>query len=322
MFTAYADAYHEGSGRCNYRTVIWRNPDFEYTPEAVRTDIYDAPPPPQLAKLMEGFETLKIYEEIRWAAMASSWPVPQLYLSFKSGYAKPGFGHFNPDLNSIRVVSEGEGLIYSSHGYGTPAIGFSNLLVDGKAQGQSTGTFLDWRENKNLRMVLGEADSAFGESVRRFRRHAVMVDGKYIVVLDEIAAKDAVSVSFQVHTPGDIEKKDNRAILKGIKSSLHLLFVREEKLEMEINNEPSNTGRGIGENQRTPKFVLRATASPTKELILPTIIWPTKVGSSELPEASWEDGRLQINRPDGKTDELIFEQHEDGGLRLKMFLKG
>ena len=309
LFSLYADAYGgEGENRrSDWYTVMWRSPEIPYQPPAPRTAVGDRPAPAPLGAKLAGLKRLRVYEEIRWAALASSWPDPALYASFKSGYAVPGFGHTSLDLNAIQVVAGGEPLIRRSHDYSTPPEGYSTTLVDGKPQGPGTGTFLYWEEASRHLAIAAEADRSFGEGVRRVRRHLVMVDGRYLVVVDEAWADRPVRVTFMAHTTGEIVTDAGRCEIRGKKTRLSLVFAGSAVATDCVP--PPDCVMG----QLTDR-ALHATTKASRKVALLTVIWP-ETRDTAAPECRWDGERLAVRRPDGVKDELVFGR-ENSDIRF------
>lgn len=300
VFSMYADAYGgEGENRrSDWYTVMWRSPGVPYLPPAPFTDVGDRPAPRALGSKMTGLKRLQVYEEIRWAALSSDWPDPELYVSFKSGYAAPGFGHTSRDLNAIQVVAGGEPLIRRSHDYSTPPEGYSTTLVDGKPQGPGTGTFIYWEEAVRHLAIAAEADGSFGEEIRRVRRHIVMVDGRYLVVLDEVTSGRPVRVTFMAHTAGEILNADGRCEIRGKKTRLSLTFAGSD-VAFDSVATPDCVMTQLTER------ALHATTDAGRNVELLTVVWPETRGST-APACQWDGERLQVRRPDGVNDELLF----------------
>ncbi len=309
LLSLYADAYGgEGENRrSDWYTVMWRSPRIPYQHEASRTVVGDRPAPALMGSIMTGLKRLRVYEEIRWAALASEWPDPALYVSFKSGYAAPGFGHTSRDLNAIQVVAGGEPLIRRSHDYSTPPEGYSTTLVNGRPQGPGTGTFLYRDEASRHLAIAAEADRSFGDDVGRARRHVVMVDGRYLVVLDEVWSALPAQVTFMAHTAGEIVNSDEGCEIRGIKTRLSLAFAG-----------PAVTLDHVAPPDcvmtRLTDRVLHATAEAGREVELLTVIWPD-IRDTRVPACRWDGERLEVRRPDGVKDELIFGR-EKSDLRF------
>ena len=310
LFSLYADAYggtpideYSYYRHSDWYTLLWRSPEYEYLDAVQPTEIGDLPPPPALAAHMK-LDTLKVYEEIRWAAVASSWPVPELYVSFKSGYAIRGFGHTCLDLNAIQVVAGGELLITRSHDYGTPGDGYSTLMIDGKTQRPATGTFIYRDETERYKVIAAEADRSFEAPVSKVRRHVIMVDGRYVVILDEVEAEAPVRVTFMAHTPGQLHVDDDRVRIQGVRSSL-LLATASPKAALTTPPSP------LGYRKRLADQVLHATVPPDRQIELVTVIWPDEKGA-DAPRCFWESQRLTVHRPDSVVDVLLFRLSGDG----------
>ena len=309
IFSLYADAYGgEGENRrSDWNTIIWRSTGIPYQPEAQRTDVGDRPAPALLSSIMTGLKRLRVYEEIRWAALASEWPDPELYVSFKSGYAAPGFGHTSRDLNAIQVVAGGEPLIRRSHDYSTPPEGYSTTLVDGRPQRPGTGTFLYREEASRHLAIAAEADRSFGDDVGRARRHVVMVDGRYLIVMDEVRSDRPVRVTFMAHTAGKIVNADRGCEIRGIKTRLSLTFAGPD-VTLDRVAPPDCVMTQLTDR------ALHATAEAGREVELLTVIWPD-TREAGAPACRWDGERLEVRRPDGAKDDLIFGR-ENSELRF------
>jgi hypothetical protein len=288
-------------------TVMWRSADFEYVQPAEQTAIGDLPAPPALAAAMN-LNTLQVYEEIRWAALADSWPHPELYVSFKSGYAIHGIGHVSLDLNAIQVVAGGEPLIRRSHNYQPPPQGYSTVLIDGEPQQYGTGTFTYWRETERFRCIAAEADRSFGSKVEKVRRHLVMVDGRYLVVVDEVAAEQPVQLTFMAHTAGALELGEGGSRIKGRRTNLSVVFV-SPVVEQVCVDPP------ICVRDQLTQRVLHATTAPAPQIELVTVVWPRR-GEGGQPICDWADATLTVGHADGARDCLAFERTPDG-LKFK-----
>ena len=300
LFSMYADAYGgEGENRrSDWYTVMWRSPGVPYQPPAPCTEVGDRPAPAALGSEMTGLKRLRVYEEVRWAALASCWPDPALYVSFKSGYAVPGFGHTSRDLNAIQVVAEGEPLIRRSHDYSTPPEGYSTTLVDGKPQGPGTGTFLYWEEASRHLAIAAEADRSFGVGVSRVRRHIIMVDGRYLVVVDEVRADRPVRVTFMAQTAGEIHSDAGRCEIRGKKTRLSMAFAGSA-VTTDCVPSPDCVMTRLTER------ALHATTVAAREIELLAVIWPER-HETESPACGWDGERLAVHRPDGVKDVLVF----------------
>ena len=125
-----------------------------------------------------------------------------------------------------------------------------------------------------------------------------MVDGRYVVVLDEVRADRPVRVTFMAHTAGEIVNADGDCEIRGKKTRLYLAFAGSEVTFDRV------TAPDCVMTQLTDR-ALHATTEAGRNVELLTVIWPETRGSM-APACQWDGERLQVRRPDGVNDELQF----------------
>jgi len=139
---------------------------------------------------------------------------------------RPGLGHAHPDAGSFLLWSRG-GFLAGDTGYGTKRTEWHNtLVIDGQGQiARENSPFSQWagmpydRLNR-IRLTntwlasavaAGTAvlEDAYPESLEldSLRRHLILVDGRFLVVLDEVAAAKAHTFASFLH--GDREPRES-----------------------------------------------------------------------------------------------------------------
>jgi len=131
-----------------------------------------------------------------------------------------------------------------------------------------------------------------------------MVDGRYLVVLDEVEAEAPVRVTFMAHTPGRIDLEEGGAKIQGVRTHLRLSLSSPRAV---LTTPPSP----LGYRRRLADRVLHATAPPARRVALATVVWPEKE-DDDAPRCAWERPELTVYRPDGGVDRLSFVTSGDG----------
>jgi hypothetical protein len=187
-------------------TLVWRPVDDGWLPES-------------RASFRPQIPAVASFPSIGWAMLADDQPDPGRFLAFKSGSLAANHSHL--DLNHVSVgVGETMLLVdlgsrsypadyFSSARYGYYEIttaGHNSVLVGGKGQSlNKSGQLRGPVEGSTFVAFTGVADNAYDVATPRARRHVVFVDGRYYVLLDEIAPASPATVELRFHTYGTIK---------------------------------------------------------------------------------------------------------------------
>lgn len=176
------------------------------------------------------------------------------------------FGHMHANQNTFNIFYAGLP-VFCSSGYYTSfddkhnllvyrhSRGHNTVLVDGLGQAigsEGYGWIPRWLHGKQISYCLGDASSAYGNTVsdfwlqrmkesgvektkengfgdaglQRFRRHIVMLRPSTIVVYDELKAKKPVEWSWLLHSPDEIsvdkQSKSLRAVTEKARSRVNI----------------------------------------------------------------------------------------------------
>ncbi len=153
---------------------------------------------------------------VGWAALHSdpTDPPRDLMLLFKSS----PFGavsHSHADQNSFAILHGGRALAgpgadrFPQHGspfhteYAQHTVAHNALLIDGRGQinrdAHATGRLTDFKSLPGLGYVAGQAADCYGEPVRTYTRHALMIRPDLIVLVDDLATDKPVSIDWLMH---------------------------------------------------------------------------------------------------------------------------
>jgi len=168
--------------------------------------------------------SVKVFNEIGWAAVADRWPRPGLYVAAKAGDLAAN--HSQRDMNSLQLQVEGEMLLTDlghapySREYFSDARGdfyevqarAHNTIVVGERDHRidAQGIIVEAQTGSDYRWVACDAKTACGENVH-FVRHLVMIvhpaiqAGRMLIVLDELANSLPERIDLFWHTQGRID---------------------------------------------------------------------------------------------------------------------
>lgn len=250
--------------------------------------------------------TLKVFNEIGWAAMADHWPHPSLYVSAKTGDL--GAHHSQHDMNSIQVQVGGEMLLtdpghapYSREYFSPARSGFyevqaraHNTLIVGERDHRpdAQGSIIEAQAGKTYRWVACDAGTACGEEVH-FARHVVLVvnggtgAGKMVVVLDELLNPAAERVDLYWHSMGRIEldAASRSGTIVGAKSKLHFAMASTIPMDASVIERPLGSGGA--------ERVLVISA-PSAGKLLAASVFSVKPLTSKLELKKLSNGEIRV----------------------------
>ena len=229
-----------------------------------RPDDLETPTDPSL-------HSLKIFNEIGWAAMADQWPHPAMYVSAKTGDLSACHSH--RDMNAIQLQLDGEMVLVNpgladvnlsaafldDQGLPIQATGHNTLVVGRRDQAiDARGSIVDAIEEPHYRWVACDAQDACGGDAR-FIRHVVMMiapdsgKGQTALIVDEVHNPTAESVDVYWHLRGD-PKLDEKA------QQLTVACDRGKLFGAFASNVPSRVTHRTGSRRRDSHHILRVAA--------------------------------------------------------------
>ena len=169
------------------------------------------------------------FTDIGLAVVRDGWEENDVALSFKTGpyggqtlneYRNSNNGkyinvaHDDPDANSFQIYARGK-LLAAPDGYATTqklTSAHNTILVNGVGQkgegswwtqpvsGDMTtlSRLVTFDDRGDITVIEGEAGNAYTNSLQRYRRTAAFVEGKYILILDDIRASLARNITWMV----------------------------------------------------------------------------------------------------------------------------
>ncbi len=185
--------------------LLWRPVDETWLPEAQRN--YK----PQL-------DSVYVFPSIGWGMMTPSQPDPPFFLAFKNGSLAANHTHL--DLNHVSVAY-GDTMLAVELGsrpypadyfsakrssyYEITTAGHNSVLIGGKGQvAGKQGKLLGPFKGDGFEELIGVADGAYEVGTTRVRRHAILIEKRFWILLDEIETPEPQTAELRFHTYGKV----------------------------------------------------------------------------------------------------------------------
>jgi Heparinase II/III-like protein/Domain of unknown function (DUF4962) len=186
-------------------TLLWRPVGEAWLPEGPRDF------KPQL-------DPVYVFPSIGWGMMTPHQPDPPYFLAFKNGSLAANHTHL--DLNHISIAY-GDTMLAVELGsrpypadyfspqrnsyYEITTAGHNTVLIGGKGQVPGKqGKLLGPIKGNGYEELTGVADGAYEINTTRVRRHAVLVDERFWILLDEIETPEPETAELRFHTYGKV----------------------------------------------------------------------------------------------------------------------
>ncbi len=176
----------------------------------------------------------KLFRSIGWCFASSNlYDADQISVSFRNGWSKGQ--NLCKDLNSFIVKAYGQKIIYDPglirqalpEEHTDPEIRSHNtIVVNGKGQVECDGDLSLFEEENGCVRITGDASQAYGNLLSKFTRNIIIVDSKYILLIDEIEANNEQKVQWIFHTSGDVIVSDNGLKFKQKRANL-MFYINE-----------------------------------------------------------------------------------------------
>ncbi len=286
----------------------------------------------------------RYFADIGWVAMHSALgrANDDIHVTFKSS-PYGSFSHSHADQNAFILNAYGENLAINSgyrefhrsphHGGWTWQTKSKNaLLIDGKGQKSqdlaSTGRILKYDTGPRHAWTVGDATAAYQTlqpegRVKSVLRDLVFIDQRYLVVRDRVELATPGKLTWLLHAERPIawNAKEASALIRGDKATLTTRLLAPAgvtwnatvKAKFDVPVDPKYTEGGVSGFGQTGAWseqshLLAETAEARASHLVFAVLWPERDGLPARPlEARLApDGRLQVKRPDGRTDVLTL----------------
>ena len=167
-------------------------------------------------------QTAELFQGVGWAAFHSALDKPKedTFFIFKSS-PYGSVSHSHADQNSFCILKGGRALAIASGHYG-PGYGMphhaewtrqtkanNSILVDGEGQivrsADAQGRISDFKHQKVLSYLCGDAAAAYGGKLSLFRRHVLFLRPGVVLLLDELEAVGPARYQWLLHSLDKME---------------------------------------------------------------------------------------------------------------------
>ncbi len=284
--------------------LLWRPLGAPWLPEAVK----DYAPK---------FAPVYAFPAIGWGFMAPAQPDPPYFLAFKNGSLAANHTHL--DLNHISV-GFGDTLLLTELGsrpypadyfgpkrysyYEQSTAGHNTVLIGGRGQVlKRAGRLLGPIESDGDQELIGVADGAYEVPTTRARRHAVFVDKRFWVILDDIATPQPQSAELRFHSYGAFAPDgDGRWTVTQDTAALDIAAFGAGALAASVEHP---------DGWIKPVSVLSLKAAPADEQQIVTVLHPRAATAAKLGATSVRRTKDRIEVTIG-TRRVVFVRDGDG----------
>ncbi|MDF3055963.1 MAG: hypothetical protein K0R17_178 [Rariglobus sp.] len=283
------------------------------------------------------------FKDVGWVSMHSALgrPDDDIQVTFKSS-PYGSFSHSHADQNAFILNAYGENLAINSgyrefhrsphhKGWTWQTKSKNALLIDGKGQAtqdlNATGRIVVYDTGPRHTRATGDATAAYQTEqsdgrVKSVLRDLVFVDRRYVVIRDRVTLSTPSKLTWLLHAESPIEWNVDgaTALIRGEKATLTTRLLTPEnsswkatiKAKFDVPVDPKYAKGGVAGFGKTGEWgeqshLLAETIEARADHVIYAVLWPERDGLPAKPLAArLTAGRLEITRPDGKSDTLTL----------------
>lgn len=234
-----------------------------------------------------------------------------LWFAYQGGKVND-HGHSNRDLGSFVLVCDGERLVHDP-GYGAgDAADHSTIVVAGEEQPRGArARYVRFGSGHGFHYLASDLSEVY-EGLGRWVRHVVMVGGRYLVLLDDIARAGEAEVEWRLQSRLRAEANERTATVHGPNTHLHVCAASPEDAEVAAGPNNIEMKRGSAAFHT----VSVRPAANTGDCLIACVLYPSSPGSTP-PSVTFEEGRLEVTRGKG-GDAIIFAPEDEGWMLVSV----
>ncbi len=236
---------------------------------------------------------------------------PKLWFVMNGGWTSDR-SHHNLDLGTFILVANGERYV-NDPGYGIISTSdHSTLVFDGSDQPQDVaGEYILFGEAEGFSCAAVDLSKVNPEKpVRRWVRHAVLVRGAYIVLVDDVELGQPCEVEWRLQSrlPIRAHAAGQRAVVEGDCGVLHLAAASPADA---VVSACERHVQGIRGREVDLKTAVIRRAQPESQVVFASVLYPLPIGHEPPVAEMTPDGALTV-RDGERRDVIVFEQGEAG----------
>jgi len=237
---------------------------------------------------------------------------PTLWFVLNGGWVSDK-SHSNLDLGTFVLVANGERFV-NDPGYGiTATADHSTILVNGRGQRRGVSAVTKrFGRGERFAWFASDLSSCYPDTdLTRWVRHAVMVDGSYIVLLDDLAAATPAEFEWHLVTRRQCQadQASATALLKGTDTDLYVIAAAPQGAVVQASTVAMH-GTRYRRNATMQKVTVRPPAATLQTAIL-SVLYPVASGSPPPAVTAGPGGILKVLDGD-RQDTILFEQTGSG----------
>lgn len=225
----------------------------------------------------------------------------KLWLAFNGGWISDK-SHHNYDLGSFVLVHDGERLVHDP-GYGDTATGMhSTIVIDGENQADAgQAKIIGFAGGKKYHWTVCDLSQPWEARARRVLRSVIVVEGKYVVIVDDVETTGTTDIEWRVQTRHNItvdqDEEAPSATITGQRNVLYVVPALPERAVVDQGNAAIN-------------YVSIRQARPSPKAQFITVLFPGPTGT-RVPRVEWNSRKDTL---EVAGDKLEFKT--SGGLLL------
>ncbi len=236
------------------------------------------------------------------------WQSPELWFVYNGGWVSDK-SHHNCDLGTFFLVANGERFV-NDPGYGAVEASDHSTVTVNRA-GQFEGArarFLRHGSGEGFHYFASDLTECYVEPLERFVRHGVMVDGKYIVLLDDLVSPEPAEFTWRMHSKlcATADPDAARTKVAGRQTDLHVVCPCPRGSRVSVEEKALSSKHGD-----VCVHTTTIRPAPAAEVTIVAVLCPTASGG-EPPQAGFSaDGRLLVSSGE-RQDEILFWRGQNG----------
>ncbi len=299
----------------------------------------DRPLPP--ARPLSELPPYRYFRDVGWVSLHSALGQPHddIHVTFKSS-PYGSFSHSHADQNAFILNAYGESLAINSayrEFHGSPhhrewtrqTKSKNALLIDGagqKAQDKkATGKITRFEAKDRYVWATGDATVAYQTGakdpgkIRRVTRDLVFIDQRYVVLRDRVELAAPGRLSWLLHAEKNLtwDETNHTAVIRGDKAALTAQLAAPGVTwrghvtdQFPVPVDPKYVEGEAGGSYVTAKWTDQQhltveSVEPATEFTVFAVLWPERRSPAAV-QATLQDNRLRVQRPDGKTDLIML----------------